>query len=127
MITKPSTEDLLPVGTRVVVSQPGVWREGAQATIAKAYRIRHGHPMYDLRDRWGGELNYYAASQLTVVDDQPHLQAGACYVCGGDQDSHVGNLQHTYWPTERAAADFAAEPQGDGGAEARYVDQHRPR
>lgn len=119
-------EPLLPLGTKVIVSAEGVWGQGSQATIAKAYRIRFGHPMYDLTSRWGTTMNYYAPEQLTVVDDQPHLQPGACYVCGGDQASHEGNLQHTYWPNEQAAADFAREPQGPTNVEASYVQQHRP-
>jgi hypothetical protein len=68
MTTTPAAQatDLLPVGTPVTITAPGVWMQGTKGTIDRAYRIRHGHPMYDIRTSWGNVLTYYAGSQLTV-------------------------------------------------------------
>lgn len=68
MTQQTNAQELLPVGTPVTISQTGVWMEGTTGTIERAYRIRHGHPMYDIRTRWGNVLTYYAESQLTVND-----------------------------------------------------------
>jgi len=58
--------ELLPLGTPVTITAEGVWMQGAKGTVERAYRIRHGHPMYDIRTSWGNVLTYYAGSQLTV-------------------------------------------------------------
>lgn len=125
--TTAAPTDLLAVGTPVTISQTGVWMEGTKGTIERAYRIRHGHPMYDIRTSWGNVLTYYAGSQLTV--DAPaapaHLQPQACYVCGATEENHTGT-GHGFWTNAKAAEDFAKEPQGSSDAEARYVQQHRP-
>lgn len=60
---------LLPVGTAVKISAEGAWGQGTEGTIERAYRIRFGHRMYDVRSRFGHLHTYYAHSQLTVLQD----------------------------------------------------------
>lgn len=59
---------LLKVGTPVKITAPGVWGEGTIGMVERAYRIRHGHPMYDIRSNWGTLHTYYAASQIEATE-----------------------------------------------------------
>lgn len=54
------------VGTAVRISAEGVWGRGSEGTIERAYRIRFGHRMYDIRDKYGVLHTYYAHEQLTL-------------------------------------------------------------
>lgn len=56
----------LAIGTPVTITAEGVWMQGTKGTIERAYTIRHGHHMYDIRSTWGDVHTYYAESQLTV-------------------------------------------------------------
>jgi hypothetical protein len=56
-----------------------------------------------------------------------HLLPQNCYVCGWPKSEHPReNPRHTFWSNAQAAKDLAQEPQGDSGAEARYVAEYRP-
>jgi hypothetical protein len=55
-----------------------------------------------------------------------HLEAQNCYICGLAAEHHGDAGGHVFWSNADAAADFAKGPQGPGGAEARYVAEHRP-
>jgi hypothetical protein len=56
----------------------------------------------------------------------PHLHPMACHVCGLRASAHTEAAGHVYWSNAAAAAAEARQPQGPGGAEARYISQHRP-
>lgn len=58
---------LLPVGTAVKISAEGVWGQGTEGTIHRAYRITHGHRMYDVESKGGYIHSYYGHEQLTVL------------------------------------------------------------
>jgi hypothetical protein len=59
-------QPLLPTGTPVKITGGGLWI-GSTGTIAKAYRIRHGHPMYDVELAGGSVSTYHGAAQLEVI------------------------------------------------------------
>jgi len=60
-------QPLIPVGTAVKILGGGLWI-GSTGTIASAYRIRHGHPMYDVALPGGSVSSYHGAAQLEVLD-----------------------------------------------------------
>lgn len=55
-----------------------------------------------------------------------HLRPDACYVCGYTEDQHTHTTPHNFWSNADAAGEFAAQPQGNSDAEARYVAEYRP-
>lgn len=59
-------QPLLPIGTSVKITGGGLF-VGSTGKIARAYRIRFGHPMYDVELPGGHVCTYHAASQLEVI------------------------------------------------------------
>lgn len=62
-------QELLPVGTPVKITGGGLFI-GSPGKIAKAYRIRYGHPMYDVELSSGTRSTYHGADQLEVLQDR---------------------------------------------------------
>lgn len=59
------------LGTRVeIIGGPDTHR-GATGTVTNRYSIRHGHKMNDVTTDWGNVVNYYADSQLKVLEPAP--------------------------------------------------------
>lgn len=61
-----------------------------------------------------------------MAETPAHLRPEACYVCGAAENQHTATTRHTFWSNADADKDFAAEPQGNSDAEARYVEEYRP-
>jgi hypothetical protein len=59
-------QPLLPIGTPVKILGGGLFI-GCTGKIANAYRIRFGHPMYDVEFPGGGGSTYHGADQLEVL------------------------------------------------------------
>lgn len=55
-----------------------------------------------------------------------HLAPESCFVCGYRKGQHTDADGHAFWSNADAAKDFAAQPQADFDAEARYVEEYRP-
>ncbi len=75
--------DLLALGTPVRII--GGYDVNTTGTIERAYRIRFGHPMYDIRTTYGRLITYYAQSQIEVMEpeappaDGSQPREGACF------------------------------------------------
>jgi hypothetical protein len=62
-------QPLLPIGTPVKILGGGLFI-GCTGKIANAYRIRHGHPMYDVEFNGGGGSSYHGREQLEVLEPE---------------------------------------------------------